>query len=61
MYGIKIQRFDARAVGSDVAQPIVIETLGEVHDAAAAVALAEACAQDETVGAVWIEPTLWIN
>ena len=61
MYRIKIQRLDGWTGGDDVAQPIVIETLGEVQDLSIATALAESCAQQECVGAVWIEPATWIN
>jgi hypothetical protein len=61
MYRIKIQRFDAQAGGSDVAQPFLIETLEETCDAALAMALVKTCVQDETIGVVWIEPAVWIN
>jgi hypothetical protein len=55
MYAIKAHCYDAEATGSDVCQPVRIETVGYLESESAAEDFARMLARYPAIAAVWIE------
>jgi hypothetical protein len=61
MYTVKVRKFDCRAVGNDVAQPIVVATVGMLERRETAMAYARIWECQGSVAAVWVETGECLN